>query len=117
MPRGTGMTITRALTALLFLCAAAQPALAASKGPLCEEGALSAVVKLPQLPLACQEDSSQFCSSDTPSTLLDDPSCKSVAGRYAKTLDRILAARWWSTSADALEACRVRGKSGALTKE
>jgi len=110
--------ITRVLTALTFLALISAPAAAAPKDPVCEKAALSALVKLPQLPLACSEqDSSQYCSSDTPSTLLDDPSCNAVAGRYAKTLDRLLTARWWSTPADALETCRVRGKPGALTKD
>jgi hypothetical protein len=112
------MTIRPALTALALALALTQPAFAAAeKKPVCEKAALGALVKLPQLPLACQEDSSQFCSSDTPSTLYDDPSCKAAAGKYAKTLDRILTPRWWSAMAETLEACRMQGKPGALTQD
>ena len=111
------MTQRLALAALILIVAFPPAANAASKTPVCEAVSLAAVAKIPQLPLTCQDDGSQLCSSDTPSTLYDNPECKSVAGIYAKRLDKILTPRWWGTKTDALETCRVHGKAGALTND
>lgn len=111
------MTHRLALAALIFIFAVPPRAIAASKPPVCEKAPLAAVVKIPQLPLTCQDDGAQLCSSDTPSTLYDNAECKSVAGIYAKQLDKILTPRWWGAKTDALETCRVHGNAGALTKE
>lgn len=104
-----GMAVAAALLASSF-------AHAADKSPVCTAPALAALEKIPQMPLVC-ENATQICLSDTPSSLVDHPECGTAAAGYAKTLQKLLAPRWWSASADALEACRIKGKTGALTKE
>ena len=95
----------------------ARPATAAPPKPVCTAPALHALVKLPPLALACKDDATQFCSSDTPSTLLDDPSCNRAAAAYTKALSRVLTPAWWSAGPETLEACRVHGKPGALSDD
>jgi hypothetical protein len=45
---------------------------------------------------------------------MDDPSCLSTVSAYGKILDKRLTPAWWAAPADAIEACRIRGKTGAL---
>lgn len=98
----------------LHLVLAAAHARADQKVPVCTAGALAALKSIPQPPLAC-DNTTQLCSSDKPLGA-DGPECKSATKAYEKTLAGLLTAQWWNAPAPALEACRVHGKAGPLTK-
>lgn len=104
-------------TFLLALAMAATPTFVQSAPLVCTAQALAAKVALPPLKLACNDNQAQLCSNDTPSTFIDNPSCMTSVGAYAKVLDKILTPRWWATRPQTLEACRVRGKEGPLTSD
>jgi hypothetical protein len=76
---------------------------------------LAALVRIPKPSFPCN-DSTQLCSTDKPLGA-DSEECKSATRQYEKTLAGLLTPRWWSVPASALEACRVRGKQGPLSKE
>jgi len=101
------------ITLLLVLAAPyAQPQ---EKPPVCSAAALAALKPIAQPSFAC-DNSTQLCSSDKPMGA-DDPQCKSATKAYEKTLAGMLTAQWWSVPARSLEACRVHGKPGPLTKD
>lgn len=99
----------------LLLALAASYGRALEQPPVCTAAALAALKPIPQPLFAC-EGSSQLCSSDQPLGE-DDPHCKSATKEYEKKLAGVLTARWWGESASTLEACRVHGKPGPLTKD
>ena len=83
--------------------------------PVCRANALAAVRQLPAPAFRCT-DSDQYCSTDT-GMRWDEQECKSATKAYEHTLNSLLSAGWWMVPASSLEACRVRGKVGALTQE
>jgi hypothetical protein len=94
----------------------AQPAWAGTDHPVCTTRAFASLVTPPPMTLACDSDA-PLCRSDTPSSLVDNPECATAAAAYANHLQKLLTPNWWSSAADGLEACRIRGKTGALTTE
>jgi hypothetical protein len=83
--------------------------------PVCDAKAVAAYKELPAPVFRCT-DSSQYCSTDK-AMRWDEPECISATKAYEKTLNRLLTPDWWSVPASSLEACRVHGKVGALSKD
>ena len=106
-----------AFAGAFILAFAGTCAFAGSKLPTCDAAALAAVKTIPAPQLACDDGgSTQICSSDKPLGA-DSPDCQAAAKSYEKILSSVLTAQWWSTPAESLEACRIHGKVGTLTKD
>jgi hypothetical protein len=113
---GHDMRILMVVAVALAAFVAATPfATAADSTPECTTGALDALKQIPAPAFQC-DNSYQNCSSDKASSW-EDQACRDVTKRYEKTLNGLLTRQWWSVDADALEACRIHGKVGALTKD
>jgi hypothetical protein len=100
---------------LLILAATAARRSSAEDLPVCNEKALQAAKGLLTPTFHC-EDSDQYCSSDK-AMRWDEPECRNATTAYENTLKGILTPRWWAVPPSSLEACRVHGKVGTLTKD
>jgi hypothetical protein len=99
----------------LGVAAAADSVRADDDIPVCTPQALAALVKLPPIGLQC-EDGAQLCSSDKRSSLFD-PQCSAGVSAYEKALRGLVRRQWWAVPARELEACRLHGRPGTLTRE
>jgi hypothetical protein len=109
------MKMLIALFIAALVMAAAAGASAVEELPVCDAAAFAALKQLPAPAFRCG-DSGQYCSTDQ-GMRWDEAECKEATKAYEKTLKGLLTPQWWAVPAQSLEACRVHGKVGTLTRD